>query len=683
MKKNFMLLILIALFLVFPNSSVEAMKPWDVRSNQQCDNIELAIAKSDGGLDKVNCFDSYIEAKNAMYNTNNDDLVIIENGIIIDAKYAVIDYDISFSSSEDLKNHGYIDVYNNSTGSTSDGNYIRSTQPDDAVVIDYDYNTKRIKIKIAGLIGWIDKYYGGVSLYDIVPLAWAKTPQSYIVTDSSISHVLPGNVYGEKGNYTVELDLKPNMLNPGTYYSYDGHYFYTNMKTLINDYKNNTYASSVNPNNPYYNYYQYLSYRTKTIYNADNINQFINIRTGNNTSSKLYNTGEAFINAQNNFGINAIIMLSVGINESAWGTSHIAQDKNNLFGLRAVDNNPYLASDGFASPADCIETYAYTWLSYGFVQPGDWRFKGANLGNKREGLNVKYASTPTWGEEAAHFYYELDKMFDFQERKQNQYTIAVLNNNYDAVYAKKTPNGDDIDNENSNNHNRYYKYQVVDSAVVVLGEEMGSDGVIWYKIQSDPTLTPSLSYTNADSKTVPKYKYDWNSQVYVSSKYFRKVTDPVTSYPSDNDSHSTEPPAPGDKSISTIISNANYQKQNDLITGIGMGTEVNQVITNISNQGANEVIVTDANGSNKSGRLATGDKIYIKKGDDSVTLTIVIAGDTSGDGEISAVDYVRIKNHIMETSKLTGAYEKAADYNNDGGISASDYVKVKNYIMGQ
>ena len=683
MKKNIMLLLLIALFIVFPNSSVSAMKPWDVRSNQHCDNIELAIAKSDGGLEKVNCYDSYSEAKNAMYNTNNDDLVIIENGVIIDAKYAVIDYDISFSSSEDLKNHGYIDVYNNSTGSGTDGNYIRSTQPDDAVVIDYDYNSKRIKIKVSGLIGWIDKYYGGVSLYDVVPLAWAKSPQSYIVDDNSINHVLPGNVYGEKGNYTVGLDLKPNMLNPGTYYSYDGHYFYTDMKTLINDYKNNTYASSVNPNNPYYNYYQYLSYRTKTIYNADNINQFINLRTGNNTSSKLYNTGEAFINAQNNYGINAIIMLSVGINESAWGTSRIAQDKNNLFGLRAVDNNPYLASDGFASPADCIDTYAYSWLSYGFVQPGDWRFKGANLGNKREGLNVKYASTPTWGEEAAHFYYELDKMFDFQERKQNQYTIAVLNNNYDAVYAKKTPNGADIDNENPNNTARYYKYQVVDSAVVVLGEEMGNDGVVWYKIQSDPTLTPNLSYTNADSKTVPRYNYNWNSQVYVSSKYFRKVSDPVNSYPSDNDSHSTEPPAPGEKSISTIISNANYQKQNDLITGIGLGTEVNQIMSNINNQGASEVIVTDANGNPKSGRLATGDKITIKKDSDSVTLTIVVTGDTSGDGEVSAVDYVRIKNHIMETSRLGGAYEKAADFNNDGGISASDYVKVKNYIMGQ
>ena len=37
----------------------------------------------------------------------------------------------------------------------------------------------------------------------------------------------------------------------------------------------------------------------------------------------------------------------------------------------------------------------------------------------------------------------------------------------------------------------------------------------------------------------------------------------------------------------------------------------------------------------------------------------------------------------METSRLFGAYEKAADYNGDNTITASDYVKVKNYIIGQ
>ena len=684
MKKNMLFLSLIALFLVFPNLSVKALRPGEIRNRNICPNFELANARDDGLLDNGTCYDSYGEAKNAMYNTNNDNLVIIENGMIIDAKYAVIDYDINYSSDAGLNNLGYIKVYDNSTSSDYSGHYIRSTQPDDAVVLDYDYNTKRIKVKVAGLIGWIDKNYGIATLYDVVPLVWAKSPQKYIVSDNGITHVLPGNVYGDKGDYSITIDLKPTMLNNGTYYSYDGHYFYNDMKTMINDYKNNTYASSVNPNNPFYNYYQYLSFRTKTTYNADNLNQFINRGTGGSTSSKLYNTGESFINAQNNYGINAALMLAIGINESGWGNSNIAQSKNNLFGLGAVDSNPYLASGSFNTPGDCIDAFAYSWLSYGFIQPGDYRFKGANLGTKAEGLNYKYASDPFWAEKAAHNYFELDKMFDFQERKQNEYQIAVLNNNYSGVYAKKTPNGVDIDNETASNTSRFYKYEVMDSAVVILGEETDQNGVVWYKIQSDPTLTPNLSYTNADSKSNPRYNYNWNSQVYVSSQYFRKITDKVTSYPTENNSQSTTPPPPPtEKSVETIINNASYRTQNGFVSNIGLGFDTNKIINDIKNNGAVEVITMDVNGNPKSGRLATGDIIEIKTAREDKKFTIVISGDTSGDGEVSAVDYVRIKNHIMETSRLSGAYEKAADFNNDGGISASDYVKVKNYIMEQ
>ena len=675
MKKKFLMFSLISFFLVLPTVTSKALSIPNTTSRRECPNIELAnayVENNEGRLSNVGCYDSYDAAKNAMYADGREDLVIIENGTIIDAKYGVVDYDVSFENNS----LGYINVYDDSTGSSTSGHYIRCNQPDDAVILDYNYNTKRIKIKISGLVGWIDKSYYGSKLYDVIPVVWAPTAQSYNVTNDSISHLLPGNVVGTKSNYSMTIDIKPTMLNPGRYYSYDGHYFYTNIKTMINDYKNNTYANSVNPNNPYYNYYQYLSFRTKTIYNADNLNQFINAHTG--SGSKLYNTGSAFINAQNDFGVNAAIMLSIGANESGWGNSHISQTKNNLFGLNAVDSNPFLQSDSFGSPADCIETYAYVWLSYGFLQPGDWRFKGANLGNKVEGLNLKYASDPFWGETAAHYYYELDKMFDFQERKQNQYSIAVLKEN-GTFYAKKTPNGADIDNETSSNTNRFYKYQLKDSAVVVLGEEQDNRGVTWYKIQSDPTLTPNLSYTNADSKTNPKYKYNWGSYVYVSSEHFRKITDSTT--PVEIVTPETDTDL-GSVKTNEIVSKSNYSYQNGIVTGINVATESNSLIDSFKNNGASEVVVKNASGQGKSGKLATGDIITITIGGKSSTFTVVIYGDTSGDGEITASDYVKIKNHIMGSAGLSGVYQRAADYNNDGTVSAGDYVKIKNYIMG-
>lgn len=61
---------------------------------------------------------------------------------------------------------------------------------------------------------------------------------------------------------------------------------------------------------------------------------------------------------------------------------------------------------------------------------------------------------------------------------------------------------------------------------------------------------------------------------------------------------------------------------------------------------------------------------------------VAVLADVNGDGKISALDYVKIKNHIMKTNLINSdVYLTAADVNDDGKISALDYVRIKNYIM--
>ena len=45
------------------------------------------------------------------------------------------------------------------------------------------------------------------------------------------------------------------------------------------------------------------------------------------------------------------------------------------------------------------------------------------------------------------------------------------------------------------------------------------------------------------------------------------------------------------------------------------------------------------------------------------------------------MEYVKVKNYIMETSTLTGEALEAADMNGDGQVTAADYVRIKNIIM--
>ena len=59
-----------------------------------------------------------------------------------------------------------------------------------------------------------------------------------------------------------------------------------------------------------------------------------------------------------------------------------------------------------------------------------------------------------------------------------------------------------------------------------------------------------------------------------------------------------------------------------------------------------------------------------------------VKGDVNGDGKISSMDYVLVKNHILNINKLSGTNASAADVNSDGKISSMDYVLIKNHILG-
>ena len=90
---------------------------------------------------------------------------------------------------------------------------------------------------------------------------------------------------------------------------------------------------------------------------------------------------------------------------------------------------------------------------------------------------------------------------------------------------------------------------------------------------------------------------------------------------------------------------------------------------------------SDQWGNITSGIITSGDKITIKSSTEEKTFIIVLKGDVNGDGKISAVDYVLIKNHIMNTNTLNSQELLFADVNKDGNVSAVDYVLIKNHIM--
>lgn len=126
-------------------------------------------------------------------------------------------------------------------------------------------------------------------------------------------------------------------------------------------------------------------------------------------------------------------------------------------------------------------------------------------------------------------------------------------------------------------------------------------------------------------------------------------------------------------------------KKGEYVVGFNIGSSVDAIIRHILEcPFVTLKRFTDANGvSINTGIISTGMKFTLYFNNTEYNYTVVIKGDVNGDGKIYATDYVKIRNHIMGKSRLSGAYLIAADINNDGNIYATDYVKIKNYIMGK
>ena len=261
-----------------------------------------------------------------------------------------------------------------------------------------------IRFMLAGVTGTVKKSEVEVVDYSSV----ADNVSYYEVSGGQLIHYISYNL-NEGPSSSINNGPAPSYLSEGVkYFSYDGHYFYEDYKTMLNDYQSGSNgASAVNCGNAFYNYFQFLDMNSSTNYSGDELDSILSSKISS-SSSKLLGTGTLFVKYQNKYSVNALLSLGIAVNESAWGTSSICMDKNNLFGLNAVDTSPGQSANYFASVEDCIREFMSEWMADGYLSSSDWRNHGELLGNKGEGINVSYASDPYWGEKAAAIAWELD-----------------------------------------------------------------------------------------------------------------------------------------------------------------------------------------------------------------------------------------------------------------------------------
>ncbi|WP_245983240.1 N-acetylglucosaminidase [Ammoniphilus oxalaticus] len=101
--------------------------------------------------------------------------------------------------------------------------------------------------------------------------------------------------------------------------------------------------------------------------------------------------GKAFVEAENDYEVNAYYLIAHAAWESGWGNSKISREKNNLFGFMAYDNSPYQSAKHFKTKAEGIDVVA-KFISQNYLQESGRYYHGPTL----KGMNVRYASDGNW-----------------------------------------------------------------------------------------------------------------------------------------------------------------------------------------------------------------------------------------------------------------------------------------------
>jgi beta-N-acetylglucosaminidase len=148
------------------------------------------------------------------------------------------------------------------------------------------------------------------------------------------------------------------------------------------------YLTRVYTDNPYL----HIDLRKPADITATDIVNFFNKK--GHSDSILKNYAQAFIDAQNKFGVNAQYLVAHAIWETGWGGSNLAKYKNNFYGYGAYNVCPFTCAYYFPSGSEGINYAAYK-IRTDYLESGGAYYDKTN-GPTLIGMSQHYATDPNW-----------------------------------------------------------------------------------------------------------------------------------------------------------------------------------------------------------------------------------------------------------------------------------------------
>lgn len=401
-----------------------------------------------------------------------------------------------------------------------------------------------------------------ISYYIVAPLSNKLIPKSPSCPFSNGDLVLYTDT--ATGSFCRSVGKAPSWLTAGKYYSKNGIDFYYDMD-LTNPVLNNGVEGK------HYNYFSYLPLRSKTNYTAIELNNYLKsiLNTADQEKSVIFGNEQFFIDAQNIYGMNALLILALGIQESDYGRSTYAQlpaniktgtlvknpttleivqikdsssgnfrnmtvkeyctldnkntyidefgslryclGRNNIFGYGAVDSDPNNAA-AFISLEAGINEHMGINLRY-YLDAMNSNQYSSSIGNKGVGINTRYASDPWWSVKIASIAYQIDRYLGLKDY--DNYQLGILKNDVNRDFYSDASLATKLYSINSqaSTYTVVLKEQVGDKYKTQASNPIDSSNNIIISLPGSHlkpvNWSPSLAYKPSNVKEI----YNWDTSV--------------------------------------------------------------------------------------------------------------------------------------------------------------------------
>ena len=136
--------------------------------------------------------------------------------------------------------------------------------------------------------------------------------------------------------------------------------------------------------------------------------------------------------------------------------------------------------------------------------------------------------------------------------------------------------------------------------------------------------------------------------------------------------------------VSMVLEKSNLNVKDNYIVNIKPETKASVIKSALITSGARNVIIKNSKGNEikDSDILGTEYKVTISTVLESKIFTLVVRGDTSGDGKVDILDLLQVRKHINGDNTLNNARFLAGDTSGDNKITILDLLQVRKHING-